>query len=322
MALAAAAGISLAAGALIWSSTGARAAGKPERHLVATPLYNPQLAKAAGFPTDAQHINRTADGTLSWMMTPQERQRQARSDAYLAAARKQLAASIQDGRVKASESLFGLVATSTTYIPGGDLQSQNQTTMAYRDVFGGSLNCPSGEGDDEYATSVQLPSGALVTGFTAYGFDSSAVDDPTYYLYQVCNTPSGVSGAIVGSATVTSGFTGGYYALSSAALSHTVDNSDCSYRVIADTSSSTCDGGETVQGVAIRWKRQISPDPVSSSFTDVPTGSTFHREVEAMAASGITGGCGGGKFCPDAPVTRGQMAAYLSRALGLHWPNN
>jgi hypothetical protein len=35
-------------------------------------------------------------------------------------------------------------------------------------------------------------------------------------------------------------------------------------------------------------------------------------------ASGITAGCGGGNYCPDAP-TRRQMAIFLAKALGLHW---
>jgi hypothetical protein len=31
----------------------------------------------------------------------------------------------------------------------------------------------------------------------------------------------------------------------------------------------------------------------------------------AFAAEGITGGCGGGNFCPAEPVTREQMAVFL-----------
>ncbi|MGH9380129.1 MAG: hypothetical protein ACRD2Z_05905 [Thermoanaerobaculia bacterium] len=31
-------------------------------------------------------------------------------------------------------------------------------------------------------------------------------------------------------------------------------------------------------------------------------------------------GCCGGNYCPNALVTRGQMAAFLAKALGLHWP--
>jgi len=35
--------------------------------------------------------------------------------------------------------------------------------------------------------------------------------------------------------------------------------------------------------------------------------------VEALVNAGITSGCGGGKFCLNDPVTRGQMAAFLNR---------
>jgi S-layer family protein len=40
-----------------------------------------------------------------------------------------------------------------------------------------------------------------------------------------------------------------------------------------------------------------------------------------LASAGITGGCGPGSYCPDAAVTRGQMAVFLATALGLHFPN-
>jgi hypothetical protein len=42
--------------------------------------------------------------------------------------------------------------------------------------------------------------------------------------------------------------------------------------------------------------------------------------IEALAGAGITSGCGNGNFCPDALVTRRQMAVFLSKALGLWWP--
>jgi hypothetical protein len=47
--------------------------------------------------------------------------------------------------------------------------------------------------------------------------------------------------------------------------------------------------------------------------------SEFEADVEALAAAGITVGCNppaNDRFCPDAGVTRGQMAAFLHRALG------
>jgi hypothetical protein len=72
--------------------------------------------------------------------------------------------------------------------------------------------------------------------------------------------------------------------------------------------------------VEVWWKRSVSPPPGSASFNDVPTNHPFYTFIEALYASGITGGCGAGNYCPDSPVTRGQMAVFLAKALGLHWP--
>jgi hypothetical protein len=72
--------------------------------------------------------------------------------------------------------------------------------------------------------------------------------------------------------------------------------------------------------VEIWWRRVVSPAPAVQTFNDVPTGDPGFQYIEALAASGITGGCGGGNYCPDSPLTRRQMAVFLSKALGLHWP--
>jgi hypothetical protein len=81
------------------------------------------------------------------------------------------------------------------------------------------------------------------------------------------------------------------------------------------------DGSDSFNGFQISFHRIVSPAPASATFNDVPTGHPFFQFIEALAASGITGGCGNGNYCPDAPLTRGQMAVFLSKALGLHWPN-
>jgi hypothetical protein len=74
--------------------------------------------------------------------------------------------------------------------------------------------------------------------------------------------------------------------------------------------------------VEIAWHRTVSPAPDAATFGDVPTSHPFFQFVEALSASGITGGCGDGtNFCPDSPLTRGQMAVFLAKALGLQWPN-
>jgi len=75
------------------------------------------------------------------------------------------------------------------------------------------------------------------------------------------------------------------------------------------------------KGVRVVWHRQVSPAPAAATFNDVPTTDPGFQFIEALVASGITAGCGNGGYCPDATLTRRQMAIFLSKALGLHWPN-
>lgn len=50
-------------------------------------------------------------------------------------------------------------------------------------------------------------------------------------------------------------------------------------------------------------------DPVS--FVDVPSGSYYARYLDWATGSGVVSGYGGGRFGPDDPVTREQMAAIM-----------
>jgi S-layer homology domain len=78
--------------------------------------------------------------------------------------------------------------------------------------------------------------------------------------------------------------------------------------------------GETrFNSVSIAFYRKVSPAPSQASFADVPTTDFGFQYIEALAASGITGGCGNGNYCPDSPISRRQMAIFLAKALGLHW---
>jgi S-layer family protein len=63
----------------------------------------------------------------------------------------------------------------------------------------------------------------------------------------------------------------------------------------------------------------VSPAPATATFNDVPTTHPFFRYVEALYNSGITGGCSAAPplYCPDNPVTRGQVAVFIAKALGL-----
>ena len=51
-----------------------------------------------------------------------------------------------------------------------------------------------------------------------------------------------------------------------------------------------------------------------TGFTDVATDYWAAAWIKQLAAEGITGGCGTGVYCPDATVTRAQMAIFLLKA--------
>ncbi len=55
--------------------------------------------------------------------------------------------------------------------------------------------------------------------------------------------------------------------------------------------------------------------PVESTpiFSDVADGHPFRAYIEELSRDGITSGCGGGKYCPDMPLTRGQAAVFILR---------
>ena len=63
--------------------------------------------------------------------------------------------------------------------------------------------------------------------------------------------------------------------------------------------------------------RALGWDPLEpATFSDV--GASPHAgTIEALAQAGVTAGCStdGDLYCPDEPVTRGQMASFLVRAL-------
>jgi hypothetical protein len=60
-----------------------------------------------------------------------------------------------------------------------------------------------------------------------------------------------------------------------------------------------------------------TPPPCQGDFPDVPCPSQFANWIEQLAAEGITGGCGGGNYCPNDPNTRGQMAVFLVKTFSL-----
>ncbi len=171
------------------------------------------------------------------------------------------------------------------------------------------------------AAGVSLPSGAQITGMELEACDnvpgSSQSEEVGLTFYRCPVLSPGIDSCIEVKSLGTGGNPGCGTFFSSIDL--TVDNNSWSYYVTIDDEDST--QGTRWRGARIYWKRQIATAPSTATFIDVPKSYQLFKEVEAMAASGITLGCtaNGQYYCPNAPVTRGQMAAFFARALGLHF---
>jgi hypothetical protein len=59
------------------------------------------------------------------------------------------------------------------------------------------------------------------------------------------------------------------------------------------------------------------PPATGTVFADVPADAFAAAWIEQLALEGITAGCGGGDFCPDAAVSRAQAAAFVVHTFGL-----
>jgi hypothetical protein len=180
--------------------------------------------------------------------------------------------------------------------------------------FGNGTLCDDFTGATCYfGASVSLPSGAKVVGLDLEACDNAADGSVTLSL-AAC--PTNINSC----STVATVLSDGYCATtSSAPLNTTVDNGNFYYVLLGQIRHELA--GVIARAARIRYQLQVSPAPSSPTFFDVPTNHTYFRAIEALAASGITQGCGSGNFCPGGTVTRGEMAAFLARALGLHFPN-
>jgi hypothetical protein len=88
------------------------------------------------------------------------------------------------------------------------------------------------------------------------------------------------------------------------------------------TATTYCpDGPTTREQMAVFLLRAkegggFAPPPCTTApFPDVPCASPFAPWVQELVNRGITAGCGGGLYCPTAPVTREQMAVFLLKTL-------
>jgi hypothetical protein len=203
-----------------------------------------------------------------------------------------------------------------------------ESGYAFASVDLGGL-APQTDGEQRWSAPIVLPSGSVVQELDALVRDTDASSDidvtTTMYCFPIGATIG--SGAFGMGFGTSSGLNGeGLVAIANPfGTSPLLGRGDCNsfasyfYYAVTVTLRTT---SHSLAGVHLTWSRTVSPAPPEATFADVPTSHPFFQFVEALADSGITAGCGSGNYCPDAALTRGQMAVFLAKALGLYWPEN
>ena len=211
-------------------------------------------------------------------------------------------------QARAAVETYGTTAPIVENVSAWSFTSMN-TTGVLTSLPDGGRHLASGL--PFFAAPVNLPAGAMMDHIELDGCDSTFAADMLVRLYACAG----------GSCTVlyTAGSIGaeGCGRFPSPSQSYAVDNANSHYYIEARFGETTAN--VSLRSVRVFYRLRVSPAPLTATFADVPTTHPFHQFIEAVAAAGISAGCGNGNFCPNDPVTRGQLAVFLSRALGLHF---
>lgn len=175
----------------------------------------------------------------------------------------------------------------------------------------------------EAMAPIDVPDGAALLDFKYWAYDEEVSYNLTFTLLETCTTPDGFPPTTTILTSADTFGSAGYYFGFKPLNNYVVHRDRCSLavHVLFSEPDVQCHSDRLqVQKCQVSWVRQVSPAPATATFNDVPTSHPFFQFVEALSKSGITGGCGAGNYCPNQPLTRGQMAVFLAKGLGLSWP--
>jgi hypothetical protein len=217
---------------------------------------------------------------------------------------------------------FGVAAKTFLTLSPWDFRpiSSAVTYQFNNTAIGQTLSRTNATGDVWFKAPVHLPAGALVTEVEAVVCDTSASRlFASFFFVQ----PRGSSQtAVSGPSTTTAEAPGCVDRTVTFGTPVEINNGDNAYHVEINMGGDPSAGDSTVQFASMRigYVLQVSPAG-AQAFNDVPPSHPFFQFIQALAAAGITGGCSATPplYCPDDPITRGQMAVFISRALGLHF---
>jgi S-layer family protein len=233
--------------------------------------------------------------------------------ALLAAERPQAGSQASDPVVaQPGPQNFGTTDVHVAVVPAQAFMPENSATTFQN--ANGVLSETSATGD--WWAGVHLPSGARVEAVEIEACDTDAAGAIAFGLARFIGPVA--SFANVTPVTSTGATPGCDYFGATVTTPFTMDNFNHNLKIFVNFGATSTTN--RLSAVRVYYHLQVSPAPAVATFpNDVPTTHPIFRFVEALAAAGITGGCGPNSFCPDAPLTRGQMAVFLSTALGLHF---
>ena len=216
-----------------------------------------------------------------------------------------------------SPDTYGTLSSVVYTVWASDLQILDPATSTEGDQDGNTGGRRCGDANCSFLAGAHLPNGAVLESVELEACDASATEEMVFLLFRAVAPGQEIEFLSAGAGTGEAA-TPGCALFTSASALHTVDNATGAYAAVVQVPA---DPDLLLNAVRFRYRLQVSPAPGTATFNDVPTGHPQFQFIEALVASGITAGCGSGNYCPDANLTRGQMAVFLSKALGLHFPN-
>ena len=213
---------------------------------------------------------------------------------------------------------FTSFGTGAAYWPVSGRQFEERRTGFNKGTRGFDDITRTGAAESIVDAQLYIPSGADLNFIRAWGFDSIAANI-NFFVIQYClpDFGAGTSSTLILVNFATAGAPGNFSVVGAIPGNTRIDNQSCTYQVRA-IFGATGDN-LALNKVRAQYNRQISPIPAGPPpFPDI-LGHPQRQAITALAASGITGGFPDGTFRPDIGLTRAQMAAFLARALGLHW---
>lgn len=200
------------------------------------------------------------------------------------------------------------------FLPADSATGYNYTT----NLSTAYLRYSTTAGNQPFIAHPALPSGARISGVEFGLCDTDPVLDIGLQILTTDNLGGNLTVVDSADTSGTPGCAPLFVDLSAANL--VVDNA--TMQILLDIILTSGDTTQSFAGATVFYRLQVSPAPALVSFNDVPDTHPFFQFIEALKSSGITGGCQAAPplYCPDNFVTRGQMAVFLVKALGLQFP--